>query len=155
MIYIFIDVYIYCIYVYIYTFIYTSICCHVMKIYHFNLVSKIIFYGHIWAFLTPSRPLHGHSRPPICHGQKKFSTATFLENGRRHGHLATLVFFALASIQQERLKDFTVMTSGGYLECLGRFSSFCCILAPSYRFGSSFNLFLKWWNAITFFLHMY
>jgi hypothetical protein len=30
-------------------------------------------------------PFTATSRPPICHGQKKFSTATFLENGRRHG----------------------------------------------------------------------
>ncbi len=59
----------------------------IFKIFNF----QTIFYGHIWAFLTPSRPLHGHSRPPICHGQEKFSTATFLENGRRHGHLATLI----------------------------------------------------------------
>jgi hypothetical protein len=44
-------------------------------------------------FMAPSRPLHGHSQPPICHGQKKIYTATLLENGRRHCHLATLSLF--------------------------------------------------------------
>jgi hypothetical protein len=56
---------------------------------NFN-VSKI-FYGHIYDFSTPSRPLHGHSRPPIFHGHQFFSTATFLENGRHHGHLTPLM----------------------------------------------------------------
>ena len=38
-----------------------------------------------------SRPLYGHSQPLIFHGHLTFSTATFEQSGRGHGHLATLV----------------------------------------------------------------
>jgi hypothetical protein len=60
---------------------YQILCCSIIDVWQ-------IFYGHIHDFWTPSRPLHGHSRPPIFHGHQFFSTATFLENGRHHGYLA-------------------------------------------------------------------
>jgi len=57
----------------------------------FSLLWRKFFYGHIWAFLTPPRPLYGPSRPQDFHGPSTFFTATFEQKGRRHGPLATLL----------------------------------------------------------------
>jgi len=49
-----------------------------------------IFHSHISAFFSLSRPFCGQSRLQIFHGHPRFKTATFLESGRDHGHLASL-----------------------------------------------------------------